>query len=63
VGKWANTDSTPMALTTSHQHISKLTSRGGLTHIGFTCVKEESNTVVDQLGQESTRVVHTVSLE
>jgi hypothetical protein len=39
------------------------TGVGGLTHIGFTCVEEKSDTIVDQLREECTGIVHTVTLE
>jgi hypothetical protein len=35
----------------------------GHTHIGFSGVEEESDTVVYEVWEESTRIVHTVTLE
>jgi hypothetical protein len=59
------TDSTPIELTT---RVISVNGRAGVdmrkhTHIGFTGVEEESNSIIYQLGEESTRVVHSITLK
>lgn len=57
------TDSTPIEFTTILSNLFRDIDKMVLTHIGFSGVEEESDTVVYEVREESTRVVHTVTLE